>query len=101
LSEVRRHGRVESLGDVPAVTNALFTLKPGELSEPLEAPRGFVIAFVEERLPVDEAQFERDKASFRQTALAAKQQQHLAAWFESLRQHARLKSFLEETQDSP
>jgi len=96
-SPFTRSGMVESLGDVPAVTGVLFNLKAGEFSGPLDVPRGFVIAFVEERLPVDEAQFERDKERFRQASLASKQQQHLAMWFESLRTQARLKSFLEET----
>jgi len=53
------------------------------------------VAFVEERLPFDEAQFTTDRETFRQTLLETKQQEHVAQWLESLRTNARLKTFLE------
>lgn len=90
-------GPVASLGTVPSLTTALFQLKPGELSEALSIPQGYVIGLVEERLPFDDTQFAKDKDAFHQTALEAKRQAHLAEWLTALRQQARLKSYLEPT----
>lgn len=92
-----RQGPIERLGSVPAVAEVLLTLKAGEVSEPLETPQGFVIGFVEERLPVEETQFAKDNEVFRQTLLDSRRQEHATRWLESLRANAHLKSFLEET----
>ncbi len=94
-------GPVESLGAVPSLTTALSQLEPGELSEVLSIPQGYVIGLVEERLPFDDTQFAKDKEAFRQTALEAKRQAHLTEWLATLRQQARLKSYLEETENVP
>ena len=90
-----RQDPISPLGDVPRVADALFALKPGEVSDVLETPKALVIAFVEERLPIDEAQFTQDQESFRKDLLASKQQEHLAAWLTELRSQAHLKSLLE------
>ncbi len=90
-----RRGPVEGLGEATRVAEALAGVPPGTFSEVLETPDGFVVAFVEERLPFDEAQFTTDRETFRQTLLETKQQEHVAQWLESLRTNARLKTFLE------
>ncbi len=93
-----RGGPIESLGEVPNVTEALFALKVGEWSSVLETPKGFVIAVVEEQFPADPAQFAKERAAFRQTLLTTKQNERLSEWLASLRQQARLKSFLDQPQ---
>ena len=94
-------GPVERLGSIPAVTQVLSTLKAGELSDVLEVPQGFVMAFVEDRLPYVAAQFASDKDTFTNSLRESKQAEHTATWFDTLRTQARLKSFLEETPLSP
>ena len=91
-----RQGPIEQLGSVPAVAEALVTVKPGELSEVLEAPQGFVIGVVDEQLPFDETQFEQDHDAFRQTLLESRQQEQITRWLDSLRTNARLTSFLDQ-----
>lgn len=90
-----RRGPVEGLPEATRVAEALAGVPPGTFSEVLETPDGFVVGFVEERLPFDEAQFTTDREPFRQTLLETKQQEHVAQWLESLRTKARLKTFLD------
>jgi len=90
-----RQGPIEGLEGAATVAEALLTVKPGELSEVLEAPQGFVIGFVEERVPFDEPQFAKEKDSFRQAVLESRQQEQITRWLDALRTKARLKSFLE------
>ena len=91
-----RHDPLGPLGVVPHVTDGLFALEPGQLSEISEGPQGdAMIAVVEERIPFDETQFEEAREAFRATRLEAKRQEHVAAWLATLRDQARLKTFPE------
>ena len=95
IEPITRH---DPLG--PHLTEALFALGAGPLSEVLEGPEGDVmIGVVEERIPFEEAQFQEARDAFRETAEAAKQQEHLAAWLDTLRGTARLNTFPRSTQD--
>jgi len=89
-----RKGPMAGLGRVPDA-DALFGLQPGDVSQPLDAPQGAIVVFVNERIPFDPAQLERDREAFRARLLAAKQQAHLNDRMAQFRQDARLKSFLE------
>jgi peptidyl-prolyl cis-trans isomerase D len=86
-----REDALEGLGHVPAVSEALFAAKVGELSDVLETPHAYVLAVVEETLPFDEARWTTDKDTFRTTYLSEKQDAHLAAWLSDVRARARLK----------
>ncbi|MBI4323199.1 MAG: peptidyl-prolyl cis-trans isomerase [Candidatus Omnitrophica bacterium] len=92
-----RRGPVEGLTEAAKVAEALAGVPPGTFSEVLETPDGFAVAFVEERLPFDEAQWTADRETFRQTLLETTRQERLAQWLESLRAKARLKSFLDSS----
>jgi len=92
-----RAGLIESLGPLPDVAQRLFELEPGRWSEAIDTPRGWVIGFVEEIIPFDEAQFQKDAVLFRDKALTLKQQERLSTWIEQLRTQAHLTSFLDQT----
>ena len=89
-----REDPIEGLGHVPAVNEALFSLKPGDISDALETPQGEVIAVIEERLPFEEARFVKDHEAFRAAQLKNKQDARLAAWLSDLRTRARLKDLV-------
>ena len=91
-----REDPIEPVGHVPTVSETFFTLKPGECSQALETPQGFLVGCLEERLPYDEGQFANDKDAFRKTLLDSTQQTQLDTWIQSLRTRADLKSFLDQ-----
>ena len=92
-----RQGPQDLIGYASGAFGPLFDLQPGHLSEPFETPQGWTVAFVQERLPFDNAQFEKDKESFRAQYREMKEQEHVLEWLDTLRERARLKSFLPET----
>ena len=93
-----RHDPVGTLGSLSTVTEALFALRPGELAPVLDTPTGFLVAFVADRLPPDHPATPEDLATVREKLLSAKQNARLLEWLGSLRKHARLKSFLDQSQ---
>jgi|GEM_PF-2775696 len=93
-----------SIAGVPGSTSvpaALFRLNPGELSDVLRTSTGAVLGLVEERLPFDEAQFAKDRDTYRTTVLERKQQDHINTYLQTLRAKARLKSYLEKRPTQP
>ena len=90
-----RDNAPEMIGRDAAAAELLTKAEPGELTGVTLTPAGVVFGIVEERLPIDDAAFARDREGFRSTLLSTKQQQHLQEWLGSLRSEARLKSFLE------
>ena len=92
-----RRGPIEGLDDSEAVAQALAETPAGQFSDIMPTSTGFVVAFVEERLPVDEAKMAAEQDAFRETLLEARRQDHLSKWLDELRERARLRSFLENT----
>jgi len=90
-----RQEPMKPFGYEPGLAASLFDLGLGGMTPVTETEDGFAIGFLEERLPPDEAAFEQEKESYRQTALQAKQQEQIGSWLSSLRTKANLKSFLE------
>lgn len=92
-----RTAPVDTLGPQPTLAEQLFGMGPGRWSDLIKIARGWVIGFVEEILPFEEAQFQQVGSSFREKVLSLKQQEHLSSWIGQLRTQAHLTSFLEQT----
>jgi len=90
-----RRGPIEGLEDSAELAKALARVAPGQFSDIVPTPTGFVVGFVEERLPVEEATMAAEQEAFRDTLLETRRQERLTDWLDELRQRARLKSFLE------
>ena len=73
---------------VPFLTSA-FTLEVGAVGGPWETSRGFVIAHLLERQPIDPEQFAQAKERLRTQVLERKRATALQAWLTQLRQEAK------------
>ena len=73
---------------------SLFALQPGQTSEVIITGTSAAFVSVEERLPFDPAQFERDNDAFREQLVKARQEKRLQETIERLRAEAQLKSYV-------
>ena len=88
---------IEGLGSVPTVNAAAFAASPGQLTEMLETPSGFVLAMVHERLAAEaEGLTDVERTQLREQLVNDLQQARLAEWLEDVRTRAKLKSYLED-----
>ena len=102
-SAASRTEAIDPIGSVPAVNEVVFALPEGELTKVLETPQGFVILWVEERIPADEAGFAKEQAGLREQVVTQKQDEHLKQWLSELRASAAVKRAfqpVESSQDS-
>lgn len=91
-STLSRAGDIAPMGSNPAVNDAAFRAPLGELTEPLDAPRGYVVIRPEERLPADESKFSDAEPTLREALLTKKRNERFETWMADLRTHAKLKS---------
>ncbi|MDP4235460.1 MAG: peptidylprolyl isomerase, partial [Bacteroidota bacterium] len=77
-----------ALGTEYAVNNAAFTLKPGEISQPIEGENGYYIVKLIELRPADKAQFEAQKTKSFESLNQEKQQRFFGQWLEELKEKA-------------
>ena len=68
-----------------------FGLNVNKISHPVKTARGYYLIKVIEKVPIDEANFEAQKNTLRQTILSRKQQQAFIDWFNDLKAKARIK----------
>ena len=90
-----RTDAIGSLGRMAAVADTLFALKPGDVSGVLEGESNLLIAVIRDRLPFDEAQLAKDHDAFHSRLLDDKHNARVSEWLASLREQARLHSFVE------
>src|SRR5262245_42179634 len=79
---------------VPAISQAIETLQPGQVSEVLETPFGYQIFKLFERLPSQKTPFEQAREQAKQQVLAQRRQQALQALVRSLRDRAKIETYL-------
>jgi len=91
--EFTRTQGVPQLGQDPNVVGRAFALPVGEMGDPVESTRGWMLVRVEERPEVDWTQFDGQKASLRQTLQAVRQTQVFQAFLQDLRRRATIEDF--------
>jgi parvulin-like peptidyl-prolyl isomerase len=63
----------------------------GDLSEFVQTQSGGVLIYLEKRLPIDEAAFEKEKANTAKQIVQGKQEALIRDWIEARRKAANLK----------
>lgn len=76
------NGFIPSLGRVPALSQAAFSLEPGAVSEPIEVPRGWAVALVQEALAPRVPELSEVEARVRAVVEQRKRQQAAVARLE-------------------
>ena len=79
---------------VPAISEAVAVLLPGQVSALLETPFGYQIFKLHERLPSLKTPFEQAREQAKQQVLAQRRQQALQALVRTLRDGAKIESYL-------
>ena len=93
-----RSQTIEPLGAAPQVNAAAFETPLGEVTAPLEAPKGYVIFKPQERIPADMAMYETEAPITREQVQTQRQGEYWQQWIGALRQRAKLKSYVGEEQ---
>lgn len=91
---------IDPIGTVPTINEAAFETPLGELTEVLEAPIAFVVLRPEERLPVDESGFAKERDHLREETRTRKQSEAVEAWLQDVRARAALRSFVDSSPSS-
>jgi hypothetical protein len=82
-------------GDSPValeIMQAALSMKEGQLSEVLPTGAGSVVFRIEKQLPIDEADFEKEKASIAERIKDMRTRSVFSLWFEERRQAANIQS---------
>jgi peptidyl-prolyl cis-trans isomerase D len=90
---VTRRGGMVGLGRDPEVLAAAFTLPPGQLSQPLESRRGWVLLRVDSRPEVDWTAFDARRPFLMQAQRSTRQSEILNAFLEDLRRKAEIEDY--------
>ncbi len=90
---ITRQAYIPGIGKSEEFIRLGFALNPQEVAPRLiETERGYVVLRLEEKLPIKEEDFEKEKEGFREKTLAKKQQEHFETWFSALKKRANLES---------
>jgi peptidyl-prolyl cis-trans isomerase D len=81
---------VGSLGQASAVNEAAFGVSGGTVTDVVEVPQGYVLVWVEERLPADETKFSEEAADLRTQVLSQQREERLTQWLSELRTQAKI-----------
>ncbi len=82
--------RVEGVKDPAGLRQAALALKPGQVSSLVQAAgAAYLLRLVDKKLPSD-ADFEKDKATFRRQALGRKREQVFQEWVREARREAKV-----------
>ena len=87
---------VPSWGNEPELIGTSFGLEEGETSAPVRTSRGYYIVKIEKDIDVDEADYLAQKDKLRSDLLRMKQSVVISRWFQSLRDHAKVKDYREQ-----
>jgi len=83
-----RNDFVPIVGRENAFVGAAFRLNVGEISDVLTTDRGAYVLRVQERIPIDESAFEKEKTTLAQKLLNQKRNEVFSAWFEDIKEKA-------------
>jgi len=88
-----REGEIKGIigQDQKQFIKAAFFLKKGEISNPIPLSQGYyIIKLLDRKLPSYESQSAEEKDNFKEKILSSKRQDFLSAWFEKVREKAKI-----------
>lgn len=83
--EIAQFDYIKGLGSNQELTKALFSLKEGEYTSPISTQRGYCLALLKKRIPVDLNKFKEEEAAMRQQFLMVKEQEIVNVWLDRLK----------------
>lgn len=86
-----RREYVAEIGQSEDLAKTTFALKIGELTGVIETPAGYLIARLDEFIPIEEKKFAEEKSTFKVKALKEKEYAVYNDWFNRLKEKAKLK----------
>ena len=97
--EIKETGLFSLQSSIPAVgrdarfSGTAFRLQIGEVSSPIEGNNGYYLIQTIDKSNINETAFENEKATLKQTLLQQKQQTVYMAWYNSLKDKAKVEDF--------
>ncbi len=85
-----RRDYVPEIGQSADLAKTVFDLKVGELTNVIKVPAGYLIARLDEFIPMDEKKFTEEKMAFKVKALKEKEYAVYNEWFSRLKEKAKL-----------
>ena len=88
-----RQGEIEGMigQDQEQFIKTAFPLKKGEISDPIFLTQGYyIIKLLDRKLPSYESESVKEKDDFKEKILSRKRQDFLSAWFEKVREKAKI-----------
>src|SRR6266404_1601272 len=92
-------GQVPDIGSLSGAASSLFTLKPGDISAPINAGSNGVVAQVLEKQPPTDQDFSAKKDEIRQTLLDSKQNELFSVFVSNLRKEMEKSNKLKVNQE--
>ncbi|MCL6584690.1 MAG: peptidyl-prolyl cis-trans isomerase [bacterium] len=83
--EVSHNGFIKGLGQNEELSNALFSLREGEVTPVIQTSRGYCLAVLKKRIGVDLKKFAEEEPRLREQALRTKEYQMFQTWLERLK----------------
>jgi len=70
-----------------------FSLKPREVSDPVEGVRGYYLITLVDKTPFNEADFQAQKQSIKEQLLERKRSSAFSNWYSQLKERAKIKDY--------
>ncbi len=86
--EFTRDGYVVNIGSVRNISDELFSLSNGDISNVIERPRGYYVLFVENKKPADFKDFDKEKGSLLASLKHQSERKLFSLWMEDVKSKA-------------
>lgn len=94
-----RNSYPQDLGESEDLSNVVFELEKGEISQPVELPQGYFIVERTEFKPIDEEDFQNDKEIFEKVVLEEKKNKSFEDYFTKLKDQSQLVDYVSMQQN--
>ncbi|MFH1459497.1 MAG: peptidyl-prolyl cis-trans isomerase [Candidatus Omnitrophota bacterium] len=93
-----RNGYIPELGFAQDFAETIFQLEAGQVSLVINTPKGYCIAALINKTPIDEETFNKEKENYQARVLTKKKNEFLNDWFTQIKAEANPETYLEENQ---
>lgn len=89
--EIKRMDSIEGIGFNPYIEETIFSLKEGEISEPLPFENGYAIFRVIKLIPADMSEYEKEKEKIKNSLEQNEKNRFIQAFFERYKEELKVK----------